>query len=166
MGRCAPLLLFVSALGLASAAAADASAPPALGLHDRIDLGLRALDVALEVAKPPAAGSAVSGEGRVETELALGARLALVQPYTFAVSGTRLGAQRIEARRSVALGARTLASVDLSAERRLEGASAHARTRLAHRFTPLARAELSLDLGSEPGAPHSLGGALRFERRF
>lgn len=166
MRRSAPLLLLVSVLVLASGGAADPLAPPALGLHDRLDLGLRAVDVALDVASPGAASNAVSGEGRVETELALGARLAFVQPYTVALDGTRLGASRIEARRALELGAQTLASLDLSAERGVAGAAARARTRVAHRFTPLAQAELSVDLGAASGGARSLAGGVRFERRF
>lgn len=166
MRCCARLLLLASFLGLASRAAAEPPVSPAFGLHDRIDLGLRTVDVALDVASPGAASEAVTGQGRVETELVLGTRLALVQPYHVAVAGARLGAPRIEARRSIELGARTLASVDLAAERESAGTASRASTRLVHRFTSLVRGEVSVDVGEAPGGARRFGGALRLERRF
>jgi hypothetical protein len=159
----------------APAARADAlaTAPEAARpvVHERLDLGLRQLDLALDVASPTSGVAAVSGEARIETELALGAALVLRQPYTVSIDGARaLGASRIEARRALQLGAATVASVDVIAEPLARGLAPRAQTRLEHRFTPDSRAELAVGLGAtDPGlATHAraVSGTLRFEHRF
>lgn len=165
-------LVFALLLGLAAGSgAADPVASPPLGLHERLDLGPRQLDLALDVASPTSGVAAVSGEARIETELALGAGLVLRQPYTVSLGGERaLGASRIEARRALQLGSATVATVDLIAEPLSHGLAPRARTRLEHRFNLDSRAELALGVGASETAAaaheNAVSGMLRFEHRF
>lgn len=166
------ILLLAAALGLGPGiAAADPVAAPAVGLHERLDLGPRHLDVALDVASPTSGVAAVSGEARMETELAFGAELLVRQPYTVSLDGERaLGGSRIEARRAMQLGAATVATLDVIAEPLARGLAPRAQTRLEHRFTEDSRAELAVGLGASDARlaarAHAVSGSLRFEHRF
>ncbi|HVP27722.1 MAG TPA: hypothetical protein VMW35_01000 [Myxococcota bacterium] len=169
--RALAALAVVMVLGFClGAARADTATPSSAavprGFRDRIDLGPRALDVAVDVASPGAGSTSLSGEGRVETDLVLGTRLVVHQPYKVSLDGgSPLSAPRIEARRDVRLGPDTVGSLGLSTEPFVHAASPRAETRLEHRLTATSRVSLALDLGELQRA-RPVGATLRFERRF